>query len=293
MTISLTGAPPRTVTANRRWRPYAPLGLPVAVVALFFAAPMALMLGVSFQGQEPMVLTLANYRRFLTGGLFLAGLGRTVVMSALVSVAVTIMAYPIAYFLARSRSRWRLVVFAVAIAPELAGVVLRTYGWLVILDDHGILNQALLDLHLITSPLPLSKSMAGVVIGLTHVIMPFGVLSLLSCLQGIDPNLERSAQILGASRLSILRHVLLPLSVPGLVSSLLLSFTMAASAYATPALLGGAGFRVMATMVSEQVLFYQDWPFAAVMANVLLVLMLLVAIAGSRLEAGLQRKLHL
>jgi putative spermidine/putrescine transport system permease protein len=171
--------------------------------------------------------------------------------------------------------------------------VLRTYGWLVILEERGFINSTLMWTGFISSPLPLSKNLFGVVVGLTHVILPFGILSLLTSLQGINPNLERSAQILGASRLSVIRHIVLPLSVPGIVSSLLISFTMAASAYATPALLGGARFKVMATMVYEQVLFYIDWPLAAVMANVLLVMMLAAAFVGSRVETRIYKKLHL
>ncbi|MGO6904431.1 ABC transporter permease, partial [Rhizobium ruizarguesonis] len=200
-------------------------------------------------------------------------------------IAVTVLGYPVAYFLARSRSRWRAVVFALALAPELAGVVLRTYGWLIILEDRGFINDVLLDLGLISSPLPLSKNLFAVVVGLTHVVLPFGILSLMTSIQGIDESLERAAQMLGASRVSVVRHVIVPLSVPGIVSSLLLSFTMAASAYATPALLGGAGFKVLATMISEQVLFYVDWPFAAVMANALLLLMLVISFVGVRFEA--------
>lgn len=127
--------------------------------------------------------------------------------------------------------------------------------------------------------------MFAVVVGLTHVVLPFGILSLMTSIQGIDPNLERAAQVLGASRASVMRHVLLPLSLPGIVSSLLIAFTMAASAYATPALLGGAGFKVLATMIAEQVLFYVNWPFAAVMANALFLMMLAVSYIGIRFEA--------
>ncbi|MCA1443771.1 ABC transporter permease [Ensifer sp. IC4062] len=254
---------------------------------------MGMMIGISFQSRDAGALTLASYSRFVNDGLVLVGFGRTVVMSGLVAVCVTVLAYPLAYYLARSTSRWRTVVLALAIAPELAGVVLRTYGWLIILDDRGFINSALMWVGVISEPLPLSKNLFGVVVGLTHVILPFGVLSLLTSLQGISPNLERSAQILGASRLAVIRHIVLPLSVPGIISSLLVGFTMAASAYATPALLGGAGFKVMATMVYEQVLFYLDWPFAAVMANVLLILMLGVAFVGSRIESRLNQNLHL
>lgn len=282
------GRPART-SLIRRYLPLLPPGL---ILMVFFAIPMGMMMGLSFQPKGASGASLANYGRFFTDDFTLMGLGRTVLMSGLVAICVTVMAYPVAYFLARSRSPWRAVVFALAIAPELAGVVLRTYGWLIILDDHGFINNALVGLGVISQPLPLAKTMFGVVVGLTHVILPFGVLSLLTSLQGVDPNLEKSAQILGASRLSVIGHILLPLTVPGIVSSMLLAFTMSASAYATPAILGGAGFKVLATMVYEQVLFYVDWSFAAVMANVLLVMMLIVAFIGSRLEMRLHKKLH-
>lgn len=285
--------PQRPIRIAFPFKVFLPLSLPSIVLLLFFAAPMGLMLGLSFQDQGTGTFTLASYGRFFSDDLVLEGLGRTIVMSGLVAICVTILAYPLAYYLARSTSRWRTLVFALAIAPELAGVVLRTYGWLVILEDRGFINSALIWTGLISEPLPLSKNLFGVVVGLTHVILPFGVLSLLTSLQGINPNLERSAQILGASRLAVIRYIVLPLSVPGIVSSLLIAFTMAASAYATPALLGGAAFKVMATMVYEQVLFYIDWSFAAVMANVLLAMMLVSAFVGSRLESRLQQKLHL
>jgi putative spermidine/putrescine transport system permease protein len=275
-----------------RFGQYLPLLPPSLILLVFFAIPMGMMIGLSFQPQGAASPSLASYQRFFTDDFTLIGLGRTVLMSGLVAICVTVMAYPVAYFLARSRSRWRAVVFALAIAPELAGVVLRTYGWLIILEDHGFINNALVWLGLISEPLPLAKNMFGVVVGLTHVILPFGILSLLTSLQGVNPSLEKSAQILGASRISVLKHVVLPLTVPGIVSSMLLAFTMSASAYATPAILGGAGFKVLATMVYEQVLFYIDWSFAAVMANVLLVMMLVVAFIGSRLEMRLHKKLH-
>jgi putative spermidine/putrescine transport system permease protein len=289
-TISPLESSPRRSFA---FRPYFSLIPPSTVLLLFFALPMGMMIGLSFQGADDEAWTMANYQRFFSDDLMLVGLGRTMLMSGLVAICVTVMAYPLAYYLARATSRWRTVVFALAIAPELAGVVLRTYGWLVILEDHGFVNSALLWAGLISEPLPLSKNMFGVVAGLTHVVLPFGVLSLLTSLQGINPNLEKAAQVLGASRIAVLRHIVLPLSIPGIVSSLLIAFTMAASAYATPALLGGAGFKVLATMVYEQVLFYIDWPFAAVLANVLLLAMLIAVFVGSRIEARLHNKLHL
>ncbi|ANK75847.1 ABC transporter permease [Ensifer adhaerens] len=293
MAVIVCSTPTKPPPAGAPVKGLLPLIAPSLVLVLFFAIPMGMMIGISFQSQAEGSPTLASYSRFFSNDLVLAGLARTVVMSGLVALCVTVLAYPLAYYLARATSRWRTVIFALAIAPELAGVVLRTYGWLIILEDRGFINSALMWTGLITEPLPLSKNLFGVVVGLTHVILPFGVLSLLTSLQGINPSLEKSAQILGASRLAVIRHIILPLSVPGIVSSFLIGFTMAASAYATPALLGGAGFKVMATMVYEQVLFYLDWPFAAVMANVLLILMLAAGFVGSRLESRLHQKLHL
>ncbi|WP_429809968.1 ABC transporter permease [Ensifer sp. B1-9] len=293
MAVIICSTPTKPPRALAPVKGLLPLIAPSLVLVLFFAIPMGMMIGISFQSPTEGSPTLASYSRFFSNDLVLAGLARTVVMSGLVALCVTVLAYPLAYYLARATSRWRTVIFALAIAPELAGVVLRTYGWLIILEDRGFINTALIWTGLITEPLPLSKNLFGVVVGLTHVILPFGVLSLLTSLQGINPNLEKSAQILGASRLAVIRHIILPLSVPGIVSSFLIGFTMAASAYATPALLGGAGFKVMATMVYEQVLFYLDWPFAAVMANVLLILMLAACFVGSRLESRLHQKLHL
>ncbi|MBW9054579.1 ABC transporter permease [Rhizobium mesosinicum] len=258
------------------------------LLTIFFALPMGVMIGLSFLDGRTLVPTLGNYERFFLDGLSLAGFVRTAIMSALVAAAVTFLGYPVAYFLARSQTRWRTVVFALALAPELAGVVLRTYGWLIILEDRGFINDALIHFGIVSTPLPLSKNLFAVVVGLTHVVLPFGILSLMTSIQGIDVNFERAAQMLGASRASVIRHIVLPLSVPGIVSSLLISFTMAASAYATPALLGGARFKVLATMISEQVLFYIDWPFASVMAIALLAMMLVASLIGIRWEARLK-----
>jgi len=290
MTVLVATAPPSPGRLSVRATAPMLLAPSCLLLTVFFALPMGVMIGMSFLDSRSLTPTFGNYERFFVDGLSLAGFARTAVMSALVAVAVTLLGYPVAYFLARSRSRWRTLVFALALTPELAGVVLRTYGWLIILEDRGFINDVLIHVGLITAPLALSKSLFAVVVGLTHVVLPFGILSLMTSIQGIDVNLERAAQMLGASRASVMRHIVLPLSVPGIVSSLLISFTMAASAYATPALLGGARFKVLATMISEQVLFYIDWPFASVMAIALLAMMLTVSLAGLGFEARLKKR---
>lgn len=277
---------------RKRWAPYLPLIAPTTVLLVFFAIPMGMMIGLSFQPSDGSGFTLGNYGKFFTDDLALRGVLRTIIMSTMVAFFVTVMAYPVAYFLARSSGRMRSLVFAIAIAPELAGVVLRTYGWLIILEDRGFINNTLLWMGIIDEPLHMMKSMFGVVVGLTHVLLPFGILSLLTSLQSVDPNLEKSAQILGASRFKTLRYIVIPLTMSGIVSSVLIAFTLSASAYATPALLGGAKFGVLATMIYEQILFFVNWPYAATMANALLVVVLAIAFTSSRIESRLQRKLN-
>jgi putative spermidine/putrescine transport system permease protein len=271
---------------------YVPLIPPVTILLLFFALPVGMMIGLSLQTSAPGTFGLEHYQEFFTDDLALDGLRRTLVMSGIVALCVTTMAYPIAYYLARSTSRWRAIVFGIAIAPELAGVVLRTYGWLVILERNGFINNTLMWMGFIQSPLPLMNNMFGAVVGLTHVLLPFGILSLLTSLQGVDRNLEKAAQILGASRLSVLRHVVFPLSLPGIISSFLIAFTLSASAYATPALLGGMKFRVLATMIYREVMVVVDWPAAAVMAVVLLVIVLCIAFFSARMENRIVSRLH-
>ncbi|MBN7807971.1 ABC transporter permease [Agrobacterium rosae] len=271
---------------------YLPLIPPVTILLLFFALPVGMMIGLSLQSTVTGTFGLQQYHDFFTDDLALDGLRRTLVLSGIVALCVTTMAYPIAYYLARSTSRWRAVVFGIAIAPELAGVVLRTYGWLVILEKNGFINNTLIWMGLIQSPLPLMNNMFGAVVGLTHVLLPFGILSLLTSLQGVDRNLEKAAQILGASRLSVLRYVVLPLSLPGIISSFLIAFTLSASAYATPALLGGMKFRVLATMIYHEVMVVVDWPAAAAMAIVLLAIVLCIAFISARAENRIVSRLH-
>lgn len=270
------------------------LGLPPAVYLLAaFFVPLAFLLVLSVYRFDAGLIvpdvTVANYRRFFTDGFYLRGFLRTLEIAGLVALVVTVLSYPVAYFLTRTRSRFKGLLIALVLAPELSGVVLRTYGWIVILEDRGLVNTLLMNLGWIDAPLRLAQSFTGVAIGLTHVLMPFAILAIFSTLQTIDPVLEHAAQNLGANRRRTFFKVLLPLSLPGVVGAFFLTFTVAASAYATPAILGGSGFHVLATMIYRQLLFFLNWPLAAVMSLVLLLAVLLVAVLGNRLESRIER----
>lgn len=290
---SVSEAPGRR-TGSRSSRAPLLLGLPptVFLLAAFFL-PLAFLMVLSLYRFDAGLivpdLTLANYRKFFTDSFYLEGFWRTIRLSGIVSLVVTVLAFPIAYFLTRTASRFKGLLIALVLTPELSGVVLRTYGWIVILEDRGLINTILLNLDLIERPLRLSQSFTGVAIGLTHVLLPFAILAIFSTLQTIDPVLERAAQNLGANRVRTFFRVLLPLSLPGVIGAFFLTFTITASAYATPAILGGSGFHVLATMIYQQLLFFLNWPLASVMSLVLLLAVLVVALVGNRMESRIER----
>jgi putative spermidine/putrescine transport system permease protein len=200
-----------------------------------------------------------------------------------VVTALTLLAtYPIALFLARTQSRWRGLLVALAIAPLLTSTVVRTYGWLVILGNDGLVNGALLGIGLIEQPLRLINDEIGVVIGLVEILMPYMALGLLSGFGRINPDLEEAAMSLGAHPLRAFWRVTLPLSLPGIATGVLLVFVLTISSFVTPQLLGGGRVFLMATEIYDQATYTLDWPFAAAVSFLLLVLFGVVIALYSR-----------
>jgi putative spermidine/putrescine transport system permease protein len=181
--------------------------------------------------------------------------------------------YPLAYVLARSPSRSlrRIVLFGL-VMTFLSGGVTRAYAWLIILGNRGLINQALLGLGL--TPVKLVYNETGVVIGVVHFLLPFFVLTLLAALKNIPVSLEEAARNLGASRGRVFLHVVLPLSVPGLVSAASLSFAGALSAFLFPELLGGGRVHMASNVIYETILTDFNLPRVAAMAGLFLILAL-------------------
>ena len=154
---------------------------------------------------------------------------------------MVLLSYPLAYFLVRTTSRWKTLLIAASLTPLLASVIVRTYGWWVILNREGAVNSLLAWLGVIDRPLTLLPSTAAIIVGLAHALLPYGVLTIMAALNGLNPSLERAAMSLGANRTRTFISVTLPLSLPGIAGGFLLTFAIAISAYATPAILGGPG----------------------------------------------------
>jgi putative spermidine/putrescine transport system permease protein len=262
-------------------------GVPALFLVLFFGLPNALLLTVSFLQSEAQLLTdevtLENYGFVLTRRLYLEAIVRTFAIGIGVGLVDILLAYPLAYFLVRTTTRWKGLLIALALAPLLASVVVRTYGWYVILNRFGVANDVLLALGLIGDRIPFMPSSGAITIGLAHALLPYAVLTVMGGLDAIHPNLERAAMSLGASRFRTFLSVTLPLSMPGVIGGFLLCFSIAISAYATPAILGGPATQVLATAIYGFMTQLLDWSIGAALAVVLVVSSLVLLYLASRL----------
>jgi putative spermidine/putrescine transport system permease protein len=261
--------------------------IPALVLVVFFALPNALLLTVSFLKSEAQHLTdevtLENYRFVLSRRLYLDAVIRTFAIGIAVGALDVLLAYPLAYFLVRTTSRWKGWLIALSLAPLLASVVVRTYGWYVILNRNGVANDLLLSLGLTTERIALMPSSGAIAIGLAHALLPYAVLTIMGGLDAIPPNLERAAMSLGASRLRTFLSVTLPLSMPGVAGGFILCFSIAISAYATPAILGGPATQVLATAIYGFMTQLLDWSIGAALAVVLVASSLALLYLASRL----------
>ena len=242
---------------------------------VLFACPLAFLVWesvhrFSLTGAEG-GLTFANYLRLLGDPYYLRMLGETFRLAALASALCLVLGYPVAWCLRLAPRRVQGLLLLGLLAPLLVSVVVRSFGWVVILGEFGLLNAALQAVgatgaashrtHLFTE--------AAVLAGLVHVFLPFMVLALHGSLQRIDLQLLRAAQGLGAGRLRAFLAVL-PLSVPGIVAGVTTVFALTTGSYVTVAVLGGTGVRVLAVLAYEQAISGMNWPMGAAIGVLLL-----------------------
>lgn len=260
-------------------------------IAAFFMAPIGfLVVGSVFQ-KDPVGgvrLTLDVYRAVLGDSYNYGLLLRTVKLATIVTLVSFVIAFPVALYMRQLSPRWQTLLTFILISPLLTSVVVRTLAWVIVLSPRGLVNNALASLGLPTATLLYNE--LGVVIGLTHVLLGYMVLALMVSVQKIDENQLLAAANLGASRLSIIREIVLPLSLPGVVAGSVLVFTMAASAYATPMLLGGTKTKVAATEIYNLAIQYADWSSAAVLAIALFVMTAVVVLLGTVFSESGKRK---
>lgn len=240
------------------------------VLLVLFIAPMVYILINTLQ-EDGMI----NFLKFLTDSFYLNILKTTVVISLKTTGILLLLGYPTAYFLARTKSKLKNTMMIIILFPFLVSTVVRSYGWMVILGNKGLLNQFLLALKVIQEPLKIMYTSHAVIIGLVHLLLPYMILSITGVIQSIDKNLEYAASSLGCNPLKTFFKVLLPLSTPGIISGCTLVFTLSMTAYVTPRLLGGANFRMMSTMVFQEVNVNFNWGLASAISYILMFVILL------------------
>ena len=217
-------------------------------------------------------LTLDNYWDFFTSKAARQASLRTLRVS-LITTAISILAgYPLAYFMSKTRSRLRPLLLAIVLFPLMVSVIVRAYGWSVVLGRTGLVNVTLQALGLTTEPLKMVNNEIGVIVGITHLLLPYMVLALMASMQRISPNLEEAAQSLGAPPWQVFLKVVFPLSLPGLLSGILLVFSLSVMAFATPMLLGGGRALVLTTLLSQYAFAAFDWTKASTVGVILLIL---------------------
>jgi putative spermidine/putrescine transport system permease protein len=192
-------------------------------------------------------------------------------ISLVVALATLVLGFPLALFLSRTDSRYRGILLSLTLAPIVISVVVRAYGWIVLLANRGLVNSALMQIGLIARPIRLVFNETGVEIATTHVLLPFMVLAIMGSLQGVQVALEEAAASLGARRWRVLLDVVLPLSLPGVAAGTLLVFILSASSFVTPVLLGGQVVLTVPMLALQQFTTTFNWAFGSALTMLLLV----------------------
>ena len=275
------------------WLAWAWLGLPLIYFAGLFVWPLLSLMRMGFSRPVPQRVTgegwsLENFRQIFTNRLFLETLWVTVRIGLIVAVAALLLGFPLAFFLVRTRSRWRGLLLSLTLAPILISVVVRAYGWIVLLSNRGLVNSVLLQLGIITRPVRLVFNETGVIIATTHVLLPFMVLAIMGSLQGVQEALEEAASSLGARRWQVFRDVILPLSAPGIAAGTLLVFILSVSSFVTPVLLGGQVVLTVPMLALQQFTRTFNWAFGSALTMLLLVTVIAITVLFDRI---LQRRL--
>jgi putative spermidine/putrescine transport system permease protein len=264
--------------------------LPSALLfGLFFFLPIGLMAVMSLLTGNPVVMprvafTARHYARIVEDSYYLEVIWTTIRIGLWTTLIALLIGYPLAHWMARIRSRAGHALLLMAVlAPMLTGIVVRTFAWMTLLSDKGVINQTLISLGLITKPLQLMYNETGIIIGLVHIYVPFMVLTLTGVIGRIDERLEQAAENLGASPLRAFLEVTLPLSLPGILAGSLLVFALAISAYVTPILLGGFQIMTLPILIYQQISANFNIGFAAALGMVLLAISFSLVIAYNRM----------
>jgi len=238
------------------------------LILLLFNVPLVIMLGWSFY---PLETPLANYEQIFTRSIYLKVIGNTFYIAALTTVACCLLGYPLCYWMWRLSPRWRLIIASIVVLTFWVSILVRTYAWIVILGNDGIVNRLLLTWGLIDSSVSFLYNQTGVIIGTTNVLLPFMVLPLFAAMMRLDRRILLAAETLGAPKGVIFWKIFFPLTLPSLAAGAILIFILTLGFFITPAILGGGRVPMIANMMDLLINRLPRWELAAAISGVLLV----------------------
>ncbi|SDA87573.1 ABC transporter permease [Sinorhizobium sp. NFACC03] len=254
------------------------LALPlIGALGVGFLYPVSKLIALSFSEG-----TLAQYQRIIAEPLHISVFLSTLEVAMGVTLASLFLGFPVAYLMVRLRKGRAMVVAACVFIPLWTSVLIRSYAWVVLLQRNGIVNNLLTDAGVTDAPLKLIYTHGAVILAMTHVLMPFMILPIYSALRALPADYVRAARNLGAGALRAFVAVTLPLSLPGVFAGSVMCFVLALGFYITPALVGGPGSMLIATLIGQQTIVLLDWPFAAALSTVLLSVTLLFVLLFRR-----------
>ncbi len=267
----------------------------VLLFVLFFVLPFGVMAAMSLLSGNPVsnpnaAFTTRHYQRFIedSAGIFHDALWSTLRIGLVTTVVSLLIGYPLALWMARMHSRLgHALALMSVIAPLLTGIVVRTFAWMTILQDKGVINTTLISWGVISKPLPLMYNEFGTVVALVHIYVPFMVLTLIGVIGRIDERLEQAARSLGAGRFRAFLEVTLPLSLPGILAGSLLVFALSISAYVTPSLMGGTDVLTLPMLIAQQLGTSFNPNFAGALGVILLAVCLAIVVTYNRVLARL------
>ena len=265
------------------WQRLAPVGLlspAVLLIVSIFVVSMGMLFinsAYHFTGFKiERIITFEAWPKFFKDPFYWKILYRTLYLGAVTTFYTVIIGYPTAYAVTRLRnSGLKFFFFILIFSPLLTSVVIRSFGWLILLGDLGFFNYVLMWANIIQEPIKMIYNFLGVTISLTHVLLPFTIFPIISVMTQMDPDLKEASNDLGANRWVTFRKITWPLTLPGLVSGAQITFILASGAYATPTILGGGRVMVLPAQIYESIVVL-NWPIAAVQAMVLLAITLLI-----------------
>ena len=266
---------------------YGLIGPTLLLITVLMVFPTAILVSYSFNpydgGAVQAGVTLAHYVRAFTTPLYQETLIRTVWIAAAVTAIDFVLGFPLAYAAVRKGGLAGKLIVVATLAPLTIDLVVRSFGWFILLNGSGVINSTLVELGLVSAENTpqLLFNETGIIIGLSHVMLPFMVFPIINVMHTIPRELEEAARNLGANRVTVFTRVLVPLALPGITAGVLITFVVSLASYVTPALLGG-GVRVIPVVITETFTSTSNWPFASALSMILVGVALVVIVGYQR-----------